>query len=150
MRAIRLAALSDSPDAFGARYEDEAQKPVSEFEQTAIEHAESESSTTFLAKESGAAIGQIGAFFQKPTGRAFICAMWVSPEVRRKEVGSRLVNMAHHWLQDRGADEIYAWVTDTNIAAQQFYRRLGFSPSGTNAPLPSNPRIMETLYVYSS
>jgi hypothetical protein len=91
LRAIRLAALSDSPDAFGARYEDEAQKPVSEFEQTAIEHAESESSTTFLAKESGAAIGQIGAFFQKPTGRAFICAMWVSPEVRRKE-GKRSTN----------------------------------------------------------
>ena len=150
LRTVRLAALTDSPGACGAKLEDERKKPMVEFEEAARSHSQSEKSTTFLATQSNSAVGQIGAFFETTEGRAYICAMWVSPKVRRQAIGTRLFNAAAEWLHQRGAEQIHAWVADSNEAAIEFYRQLGFVATETKMPLLSDPSELETLYVYSS
>lgn len=73
-----------------------------------IQRAEAETSTTFLATVFDSAGGQVSVFFEVASGGAFICAMWVSPEVRRQAVGSRLVEVAYDCLKERGATEVHA------------------------------------------
>ena len=146
LRSIRLAALCESPHAFGAKLADEEAKPISEFIVTAQRHAESETSTTFLAFSGNEPVGQVGAFFDGcEGGRPFICALWVAPQMRRRKVGVTLVLEAVCWLQTRDARSVFAWVADGNESARRFYSSFGFTATSERQRLPSNPTEWETL-----
>jgi ribosomal protein S18 acetylase RimI-like enzyme len=71
--------------------------------------------------------------------------MWVAPEVRSAGLGQQLIEGITSWCFDGGADEIQLWVVDDNLAAQRLYRRAGFRTTGVSQPLPSNPKLTETL-----
>ena len=146
LREIRIAALKDSPFAFGASLEDEMGRPMEDYVSDATRLATSESTATFLALKDDKTVGQIGAFMD--SGKAYVCAMWVSPSARRNKVGSRLFDSAAGWLADLGARRIFAWVADSNSSAVDFYESLGFTATHQVQPLPSNPSESETLYVY--
>jgi ribosomal protein S18 acetylase RimI-like enzyme len=148
LRELRLAALREAPYAFGAKYDDEAKKPSSEFDADAYRHAMSEISTSFIYFVGSKPSGLIGAFFSgPPENRAFICSLWVHPQNRHLGGGRLLVRAACAWLVERGAPAIYAWVADANVAANKFYQALGFLPTKERMPLPSNPQESETLLV---
>lgn len=148
LREVRLHALADSPYAFGATLSDEKKKSLDEFISHAKVHAVSEISTTFLAIESTKPVGQIGAYFNKTNGKAFICAMWVSPSYHRNSVGEQLVSKAILWLKEREASKTYAWVTNSNIRAIKFYKSIGFTSTQKQQVLASNLELKETLYIY--
>ncbi|MFC4161527.1 GNAT family N-acetyltransferase [Chitinimonas lacunae] len=127
LREVRLAALADAPEAFQARLEDEAARPEQEWAAMATLHAASADTTTFLLWQNSRPVGMIGAFFdQGRRDRAYICAMWVAPALRRGGAGGRLVDTAARWLAERGASRVLAWVADSNIGALRFYESLGF------------------------
>mgnify|MGYP000855867438 CR=1 FL=1 len=146
LRACRLAALEDSPHAFGVTLEDEKMKPISAFESDAFRLSSSDKSSMFLAHYSDQVYGQIGAFIDS-SGDAYICAMWVSPLARNMKVGTRLANVANNWLVECGHNSIYAWVVDNNDVAISFYKRLGFIATKRTQMLPSEQTLSETLYV---
>lgn len=146
LRELRLSALREAPYAFGAKYDDEMKKLDAEFQADAYRQAISETSTSFIYFSGSSPCGLVGAFFgNPPERRAFICSLWVHPEHRHFGGGSLLVHTACNWLVERGASAIYAWVADANVVANQFYRSLGFAPTGERVPLPSNPLQSETL-----
>jgi hypothetical protein len=62
LKELRLSALSDAPYAFGAKYDEEIQKPISAYEADANRHAQSENSTTFILFAGSEPAGLIGAF----------------------------------------------------------------------------------------
>ena len=148
LRELRLSALADSPHAFGVKLSDEEMKPMHEYSLSAEKHATSESSTTFIALDDNIPIGQIGAFFEKSSGKPFICAVWVIPTHRRLGVGRQLISTAMTWLTERGAHDIYAWVANTNTKAIEFYQSIWFQSTDEQQPLPSDADIMETLFTY--
>ena len=147
LRNCRLTALKDSPHAFGAKLSDEQNKPLSAFESDSQRMSSSDTSSMFLALNEENVYGQIGAFISEE--KAYICAMWVSPNTRNKKLDTRLLAMACEWLNEREHNDVYAWVVDTNDAAISFYNSVGFKATDSKKVLPSDEFKTETLYKLS-
>ena len=151
IRRMRIASLTESPHAFGARLCDVQAQPEKSFEEDARRHSTSEVSTSFFVFSGAEPVGTIGAFFERSESqRAFICALWVDPSCRGTSAASLLVAAAIEWLSDRGAENIFAWVANDNARAQAFYRKAGFSATSEVQPLPSKPSKLETLFCGSA
>ena len=148
IRALRISALTDAPYAFGAKLEDVLGDSPDKFDDDAFRHSGSDISTSFLAFATAQPVGMIGAFFEQPSRRAFICSLWIQPSYRGGVVGRDLLGSAVTWLVERGANECYAWVADANVRAIKFYKKLGFLNTGTSQALPSNPSELEHLYCH--
>jgi len=146
-RALRLSALRESPLAFGGSYEAERSLPPSEFSSVAEDRAISERDAIFVATNEAEFVGLISAFFDNESDEPFISSMWIAPSHRRKGLGAMLVRTAQLWLASLGAEEVYAWVTSTNTNAITFYESLGFEATDTTKQLPSNPSLVERLYI---
>jgi ribosomal protein S18 acetylase RimI-like enzyme len=150
LRELRIAALTEAPYAFATKLGDERARPPEYFEETAVRHSLSETSTSFVASSGEGPIGMAGAFFDATTGRPFLCALWVAPAFRGKSIGGELVRSAIHWLAERGADHVYAWVADANQRAVGFYAKLGFVNTGVSESLLPNAEEMKHLYCKAS
>jgi len=151
LKELRVASLMDAPWAYGAKLEDVLAEPPCAYHEVAARHSKSDRSTSFLLFAGSTAVGTVGAFFeQNPPTRAFVCALWVHPQFRGRRAGTKLMQTAIGWLRARGANEVFAWVADRNSRALAFYRKLGFRPTGTSQPLPSNPAETEGLLRYAS
>jgi len=100
-------------------------------------------SVSLVATSGGRWIGLVGGFREPPTGIHLI-SMWVEPASRGRGIAAMLVAAVLAWGREVGAEEVRLWVADGNDAANALYAGCGFSPTGTVAPLPSNPAISET------
>ncbi|MET9019801.1 GNAT family N-acetyltransferase [Actinopolymorpha sp. NPDC004070] len=146
-RAIRLAALEDTPWAFGSTLaqartfgEEEWRRRLAGF-------------PCYLADPpdlAGGPVGMSGAFVEHPAPGADgqgvtveLVSMWVSPAARGRGVGAHLVAAVVEWAARTGAARVHLWVTDGNDPARRLYERCGFVPTGERAPLPSDPSLSE-------
>ncbi|TDE34277.1 GNAT family N-acetyltransferase [Nonomuraea mesophila] len=143
LRAVRLRALQDSPDAFGSSYEREIAFPADKW----AERLKNPGSRWWVAERDGTDVGLVCVLLED--AGAHLLSMWVAPEARGQGVGSRLVDTAVEWASSTGAEEIGLWAVDQNHAARALYARKGFTPSGRVMALPSNPDLMESHYVLS-
>jgi GNAT superfamily N-acetyltransferase len=138
MRDVRLAALAEAPNAFGSTYAREIA-----FDQATWRGRFSERSVTFFAyadpDESPA--GLAGVYIED--GVADLVSMWVRPGFRGRKVGEALVEAAASWAKAHDFGTLFLWVTDMNDAARRLYERCGFTATGEQAPLPSNPALTE-------
>jgi len=145
IRQLRISVLTDAPYAFGAKLEAVLAEPLSAFEVTALCHAESETSTSFIALIDGNPVGMIGAFHEPQSQRNFICALWLEPRHRGTSIAAELVNTAVSWLRQHSEQAVFAWVADANLRARAFYQKLGFVTTEMHQPLPSCTTEYETL-----
>ncbi|GAA3703706.1 hypothetical protein GCM10022224_081770 [Nonomuraea antimicrobica] len=150
LREVRLRALLDAPDAFGSSYGREIEFTP----ETWSERLKNPDSRYWLATRGGTDVGLVCVLLEDDRddpGRrhAHLLSMWVGPEARRANVGSRLVDAAVDWARGTGVEEIGLWAVDLNHAARALYTRKGFIPSGKVMALPSNPALMESHYVLS-
>ena len=121
-RAIRLAALKDSPEAFGSTCEAEAGLSQAAF-------AERLATTTVLGAYDGARIvGMVGFKQQtiaKLAHKGFVWGFYVSPEVRGRGVGAALVDGVV--VAATGVvEQLTLSVVQGNAAALALYARCGF------------------------
>ncbi|MBX7211329.1 MAG: GNAT family N-acetyltransferase [Verrucomicrobiaceae bacterium] len=131
VRTLRLAALRDTPDAFGSTFEDEVQRPPEWW----IDRLQSSGSTTFIAiepSESGMAV--LGPFHSPPDCGVF--AVWVAPEYRGLGVGDALMQSVIDQASCLGVGRLVLHVGRHNLPAQRLYLRHGFSFTGTGSTLP--------------
>ncbi|CAA9237999.1 MAG: hypothetical protein AVDCRST_MAG20-1583 [uncultured Acidimicrobiales bacterium] len=139
VRAVRLAALADAPDAFGSTLAAEEDLPEAEWRRR--------TPSFVLAVAGGGAAEPAGlaAGWEDPAqpGALELVSMWVAPGWRRQGVGEALVAAVVAEGHRRGASEVRLWVTATNDGARRLYQRCGFEPTGATAPLPSNPTLVE-------
>ncbi|HEY3685910.1 MAG TPA: GNAT family N-acetyltransferase [Streptosporangiaceae bacterium] len=124
-RDVRLAALTESPEAFRARLDDWADGGERRWrERLAMGDA-----YNVVAVRGGPAVG-VASGVPDAGGGAWLHSVWVSSEVRGLGVGRRLVAAVEGWARGRGAAELRLAVLPGNGAAIELYRRQGFAPTG--------------------
>ena len=138
LRDIRLEALRTAPDAFGSTYEGEASRGEEHW------HNRIARGGTFLAYLPGAPdpAGLIGGYPEDPQTVELV-SMYVRPSARGRDVGEALVATVIDWAAARQAKIVHLWVTETNSRARALYERCGFTLTGEQQPLPSDPSIGE-------
>jgi GNAT superfamily N-acetyltransferase len=137
LRLVRLAALAESPHAFGSTYERETAFGEQDW------LGRIQRSAWFVAAgpaDTAEPVGVAGAFtpHDRPDGRE-VMSMWVAPERRGGKLADRLLSTVLGWARDEDAAEVTLWVADDNERARRFYLRYGFAPTGRRQPLWGHP-----------
>lgn len=137
-KTLRLAALRDTPDAFGSTYEREAPQEKEGW-QARLSKA---GVVTFAATQGQSDIGLVvGARTGKGAG---LFSMWVAADHRRSGAGRALVHAVITWARDEGCSYLVLEVADENEAAVSFYDSLGFWATGrTSTMSPPRTHIKE-------
>jgi ribosomal protein S18 acetylase RimI-like enzyme len=140
LRQVRLAALHESPSAFGSTYADELRLSHQEWSERAAAGSSGFRRAMFMAAASGDVVGLVGGF-RPDLSLAVVelISLWTAPAVRRQGAGCLLVNAVLDWARAGGAEVVSLWVTSGNLPAQNLYRALGFVETGDSQPLPSDP-----------
>ena len=147
-RAVRIAALEDSPDAFGESLD--AARQSDWVARTASGAAFSDRGV-FVALEDEQAIGMVFVRCETPPAAAFLGGMWVHPLFRRRGVGRALVVHGLEFLRSTGQRAVSLWVTSAHTEVLSFYRTLGFRETGATANLrPGSPLTITELILVSS
>jgi ribosomal protein S18 acetylase RimI-like enzyme len=126
--ALRLRALKEDPEAFGASYEQALQRPIDWFAERI--RSKSNGSFTLGAFEPDQLIGTVG--FARDEGDKFIhkgdiWGMYVAPEFRRRGVGRALMLDAIARVRMiEGLEHISLGVMITQTTARKLYTALGF------------------------
>lgn len=137
LRAIRLEALTDSPDAFGSTYAVAAK--LSNYQWRAM----IERSLYFLAERDGSVVGMVsGGLNDRHPGTHWLYGMYVTPAARGTPTASLLVDAVVTWARSDGATELYLHVTSIAQRARAFYARMGFVETGTNFGMDRDPRLI--------
>lgn len=124
-RAIRLAALADSPRAFGSRHDDVVGWPEAAWRE------QLRTLDTFIAVADGADAGMVRTVrhAEDPDG-VYLISMWVNPAFRRRGVGSALVDRAVLWTREAGRARLFLDVRTYNLEALALYLHEGFVATG--------------------
>jgi RimJ/RimL family protein N-acetyltransferase len=137
LRALRLAALADSPDAFASTLEEERDADEAHWLSWITGERWGGPVATFVADDDGTLIGM--ATGHRPVDEpsvAWLFAMWVRPDRRGEGIGRSLVDAVVAWAgEDPGIDRLVLLVTETNVDAARFYGSCDF----VDAQLPPEP-----------
>jgi len=137
LRRVRLAALSDRPDAFGSTLDREAAFDDEVWASRALRSSAGDQSVTYLAWLGDEVVGIVSGISAGSVVE--VMSMWTSPPVRRRGLGRRLVEATVEWANDAGAKRVELWVIRGNDSAHRLYASLGFVVTGDHQPLPSDP-----------
>lgn len=133
---LRLRALKECPEAFGASYEEEKDKPIAAVRQRLKENSEAVDSQFILGcfDDSKQLVGMVGLFREyrdKLRHKAMIWGMYVVPEARSKGIGMALLSEAINKARDmQGLEQVSLGVVVTNGEARKLYRKCGFEVYG--------------------
>jgi RimJ/RimL family protein N-acetyltransferase len=140
-RDLRLAALSDSPDAFSA---DPAHWQGDNDTEPRWRKRLSSVPYNAVAELTGdGPVGMVSATDPDGAGSVELISMWVAPSARGKGVGEALVEAVAAWARSVGAHRVVLRVFEANARAQGLYRRSGFNPTGAFRSEPGAPDEME-------
>jgi SAM-dependent methyltransferase/GNAT superfamily N-acetyltransferase len=125
---LRLAALRESPDAFGSTYEREADNDEPAWRGWLTGGADWEGVVnSFVVEDEHGPFGiATCAVFDEAPKVGHLFSMWVAPDRRRSGAGSLLVRAVVDRARELGAEELILRVTLGNEAAIGFYRSCGF------------------------
>jgi ribosomal protein S18 acetylase RimI-like enzyme len=132
LRAARLYALLDSPDAFTSSYTHEL--AWSELEWRRVLNA----ATWLVAREARNVVGLAKSVSEpgQPATR-YIESAWVAPTHRRRGVFRALLYALAEINRRMGVTELMLWVLEENHAALRAYQALGFRSTGEWQFLPA-------------
>ncbi|RFU49854.1 GNAT family N-acetyltransferase [Paraburkholderia sp. DHOC27] len=137
LKTIRLAALLDSPTAFGLSYATAATYTDEQWRERASPQTHPQ---FFLALRQGQAMGLIGGA-ENVSGEYNLIAMWIRPQDRGMGIASRLVNAIKARAIELGHRRIVLSVSPDNADAVRMYRRQGFTFLPEWEPLASQPGV---------
>lgn len=142
-RRVRLAALEDSPDAFG---ETLAAAQQSDWDERTVTGASLADRAAFMALSGARAIGMVFVNCGAEAEPAFLGGMWIEPAFRRRGVGQRLVQAALDFLKRAGQRRVSLWVTSGHASVFAFYSSLGFRQTGATSRLrPGSELVIHEL-----
>jgi ribosomal protein S18 acetylase RimI-like enzyme len=125
-RETRLAALKNSPEAFGSTFETESLKPLSSFAERLG------SSAVFGAFRDGELLGIAGFAFHeglKEAHKGLLWGMYVRPNARKSGVGRRLVDAVIDFARQH-VEILQLRVVSDNEPARRLYAGRGFIEYG--------------------
>jgi GNAT superfamily N-acetyltransferase len=130
-RGLRLAALADSPDAFGRTLTEEQERSDAEWSSRLAAGVGSDLDLPLVAEIDGQPIGLAwGRIETSDLDVANLYQMWVAPTYRRRGVGRMLLETVTSWAQSKNACYLELGVTYRDSPAMRLYRRAGFEPVG--------------------
>lgn len=131
LRATRLAALQDAPEAFESTYQGSLAFSEDEWRRRAGAHP------VFLAFLAAEPVGMVVGLHDEDTrpGSRDLVSMWVSPAVRGRGVAGQLIDAVAGWARADGAGELHLWVVVGNAGARAAYDRAGFVATGERQPV---------------
>jgi ribosomal protein S18 acetylase RimI-like enzyme len=133
LREIRLRALADAPNAFGATLAEEA----ADRDEVWQHRANRPNGTAVVAVDaSGRLVGMAssGPAPERPEIAA-VYGMWVDPAARGQGLGAAMIGVLADWAAEAGYESIGLGVTIGNGPAIGLYERLGFTDTGLRYPL---------------
>ncbi|WP_281356410.1 GNAT family N-acetyltransferase [Acrocarpospora macrocephala] len=134
---MRLVALGDSPDSFGASLD--------------VERGYDEA--TWRSRMQPGKGVQVVAFNDQPVGivggylpeddadLVELISMWVMPSARGRRIAELLVDDVLRWARELGRPTVGLFVTEGNEPARRLFERIGFSANGEREVLESNPKL---------
>jgi GNAT superfamily N-acetyltransferase len=131
-REIRLAALTDSPVAFGSTVEDEQAIAEGGWRELV------RNSAVFVAMSGDEVAGAVAGLYRDSPEDRGLGAMWVAHEWRGSGVAGMLVAAVTAWSRSGNAVRVGLWVPDDNARARRFYEREGFQVTGKRRPFPGD------------
>jgi ribosomal protein S18 acetylase RimI-like enzyme len=144
LREIRLRALRENPEAFGARPEREERFGPKHWQMRL------RSSPTWLAtSDTGDPVGVVTMISEpaSPVDDRHLLGLWVAPEVRRSGVGWALLDTVCKAAADEGARTLSLWVDDENAPAIDLFVRAGFVRTNERQRSPRDETRVEERYV---
>ncbi|GAB2776195.1 hypothetical protein GCM10027020_31800 [Nocardioides salsibiostraticola] len=129
-RTVRLAALEDAPDAFVARFEDEASYDDDYWSERMTR------AHRVIAERKGEPVGvvSLGLHNDDPeTGEVF--GLWTSPGARGERIARGLVETAAQKAATDGHRFLYFWAGSDNPSAVGFASSYGFRPTAERRPV---------------
>jgi GNAT superfamily N-acetyltransferase len=131
LRAIRLRALMDAPEAFSGTFDEASSRTPAEWSTQLLDMP------TFVAVKNGVDAGIVRCARDHFRPRTmWLLSMWVAPEERKTGVGGALVDAVIEYARSNGAARLLLDVADANASAIALYRRKGFEPNGEAGTLP--------------
>jgi ribosomal protein S18 acetylase RimI-like enzyme len=132
LRAIRLRALRDAPDAFGDTVEEETNSTEAHWS------AQIQNMATFVAVVGQSDVGMVRCSRNAShPDIIWLLSMWVAGEARGQGVGEALINEVISLARAQGAARIILDVGDYNTPAIALYKYKGFERNGVVGYLPS-------------
>jgi GNAT superfamily N-acetyltransferase len=144
LRAIRLEALLDSPQAYTSTYK--------ESRTWADRHWRSlcRQWNYYLGEYGGRVVGVAsGGLNDLHPGTRWLYGMYVSPGARGSGVADLLVDVVEQWARKEGADELYLHVAEPMARARTFYESLGFRATGDVINMDRDQSILLATMVKS-
>jgi ribosomal protein S18 acetylase RimI-like enzyme len=145
LRDLRIAALTDAPDAFSPTAED-ARRHDDAYWQRGAERMSTAEAAMYLVRSGDRWIGLVSAT-RDATGLGHIGAMWVHPEYRAQRLGAALLDRALEFLDERSSRGIELSVTEGNERPITLYRSRGFELTGRAEPLRAGSNL-RNLYMH--
>ena len=149
LRTVRLAALTDSPSAFGSSLDRELAFADEEWHRRALASSSGDERLTLLAWDGDEVVGIVSGLREPARPETVdLVSMWTRPSVRRSGVGIALVRGVLEWARSTGAARVELWVVQGNTPARRLYARLGFEVTTHHPPRPDDPCAQEVRMVH--
>lgn len=130
LRAIRLRALADAPDAFSSLYAESAAEPDEFWHRRIVDPG-----FVQLLASDGRDLG-MAVVGPGRDGQGGLYGVWVDPSARGLGVGDALMRAAIEVARKAGYERIYLEVANNNAAAIALYARFGWEPTGVLGAMP--------------
>jgi len=128
-RAVRLAALTDAPEAFGSTAREAEMLDEAEWRRRL------EQRVVFLAELAGQRVGLAAGIQGDRPDEAELVSMWVAPRWRGHGIADRLAEAVLAWAAAEGFRSIHLWVATGNAQAERLYARHVFVRTGRVQPM---------------
>jgi RimJ/RimL family protein N-acetyltransferase len=144
LKALRLLALADAPDAFAQTLDEVQRSTDSDWAAKAHRWATSLTDASFFAVRDADIVGMGGVFID--CGHGELVAMWTRPHARCEGVAHQIIEAVVEWCHAGGLAELWAGVADGNRRAAALYESAAFEPTGRVRPLRRDGRGRELRY----
>jgi ribosomal protein S18 acetylase RimI-like enzyme len=141
LREMRLAALSESPQAFLSTHEREISWSQGQW---LAEFRRGDWSVGFIANQP---VSLLGATRMPGTPRfeCYLEYMWVAAAHRESGLAYSMLTVTFGRLRAEGVRTAFLYVLDGNDPAMRLYKRAGFTSAGAPEPLAGYPGRSEEL-----
>jgi len=136
LRSIRLEALADEPDAFGASFDDVVKWTRVRWLLVALRW------NYYLGSLDGEVVGMAtGGGRGQRSESHWLFGMYVSPRARGTGLAALLVGVVEDWVLEKGGDALFLHVTESVPRARAFYNKVGFKPTGDTFAMERDPSL---------
>lgn len=143
-RALRLKALQEHPEAFGADYALSEARPIEYWTNMMLQGQGNDQRITFVAEHAGKLVGMMVIMrgdVPKTAHNANIYSVYVDPSARGLGLGDGLMEACLDWAKRQALRLVKLSVVASNASALKLYLRHGFVVYGVEP---------EALYVNDS